>query len=388
MKKDKNENIDELLAEVKYYINEPNVKAHTTRVAAPGHDARVQTVPRTDSVRTGPREAGARSLAPPAEPPAAYYGSPYAEPAEQPKRRRRHRFLRFLFALFIIAAVLAGAFLLLCEQPKANSGGSRKPLYSTVLICGTDESGMRTDTMMLASVDAFSGRISLMSLPRDTLVYAEWNAPKLNVAYGWYGHDEDALDNLLDYVEELIGFRPDGCAVTTLDVFVEAVDLMGGVDFDVPVDMHYIDPTQDLYIDIAAGMQHLDGEKAVQLCRFRSGYASADLMRISVQRDFISAAVKQWAKPENVVKIPDLIELAKNNITTDLSARNIMWLAAALLRCGTSDIGTDTLPGYTQTISGTSYYIADAQGIADLVNEKFNPYKKDVKAEKLVVRTG
>ena len=83
-------------------------------------------------------------------------------------------------------------------------------------------------------------------------------------------------------------------AMVNFDVFARVVDLFGGVDFDVPVDMDYEDPYQDLYIHLKAGEQHLNGEEALQVMRFRSGYAMADLERVNVQRNFVQAAMDQW----------------------------------------------------------------------------------------------
>jgi LCP family protein required for cell wall assembly len=80
------------------------------------------------------------------------------------------------------------------------------------------------------------------------------------------------------------------------DGFVELVDSVDGVDFDVPVRMKYDDPTQNLHIDLQKGPQHLDGPKAVQFMRFRQnnpgipgGYPDGDLGRIKAQQAFIKA---------------------------------------------------------------------------------------------------
>ena len=83
----------------------------------------------------------------------------------------------------------------------------------------------------------------------------------------------------LDYVADIIGYRPDGYMLITLDAFVDIVDLMGGVEFDVPMDMFYEDSSQDLFIDLKEGKQTLDGYAAMGLVRFRKGYYDQDLGR-------------------------------------------------------------------------------------------------------------
>ena len=164
--------------------------------------------------------------------------------------------------------------LLLAKQPKAEETlGARRDGCSTILLAGTDKSGDRTDTVMLLSVDRSAKRLTLLSIPRDTKVNSTYTPHKINIAYGVNGKDQEGMEALMDYVTELVGFRPDGYVLIDLDVFVDLVDKMGGVKFDVPCDMDYSDPAQDLTIDLKAGMQRLNGEQAMGLVRFRSGYA-------------------------------------------------------------------------------------------------------------------
>ena len=106
------------------------------------------------------------------------------------------------------------------------------------------------------------------------------------------------------------------------------------------MDMRYSDPSQGLEIKLSAGKQHLDGAEAIQLVRFRSGYAMADITRTSVQRDFVKAAFTQWASVKSVVKLPVLMGILRKNVTTDLSAANMMWLCRAILSCGVSNMGS------------------------------------------------
>ena len=90
------------------------------------------------------------------------------------------------------------------------------------------------------------------------------------------------------------------------------VDAIGGVEFDVPMRMYYTDPTQDLYIDLQPGLQTLDGEHAMQLVRFRKGYATQDLQRTEVQRDFLQALAKQCLKVSNLSKIGSFAKIFKD----------------------------------------------------------------------------
>lgn len=296
-----------------------------------------------------------------------------------PKKKKKHRVLRafgkILLVIVLLLGVLIGAAHFLASQPMADNGRARKDGCTTILLAGTDESGDRTDTIMLLNINRDEKRMSLMSIPRDTKVNSTYVPHKINSAYGVNGKGEEGMDSLMDYVADCIGFRPDGYVLLELDVFIELVDLFGGVEFDVPMDMNYEDPSQDLYIHLNKGVQTLDGEQAMGLVRFRYGYADADIGRVSVQRDFMLAAIGQWASVKNVFKLPQALRLFGKYALTDLSTRNLLWLAESVVLCGTDDMFMTTVPFYL-----TGDYVAiDADGdYLDLINEYFNPYERDI----------
>lgn len=306
-----------------------------------------------------------------------------------PQKKKKHRFLKVLLVLILI---LAGSLFAILKfnlfQPTADTGtlGARKTGASTILIAGTDDGGSRTDTMMLVYVNAVSGELNLLSIPRDTLVNASYNVPKLNACYGVNGGGEEGMEALMDKVQAIIGFRPDGYVLTNLDAFIDLVDLMGGVEFEVPQDMYYNDPAQDLYIDLKAGLQTLNGEQAMGLVRYRSGYATADVQRMSVQRDFVSAAIDQWASLKSIPKLPQALALVQSSLTTDLSTGNIVWLAGALFRANPENMVTETLSGSGCWWNGGSYYALDPAGVAEMVNTYCNPYEQEVTTADLQIR--
>ena len=306
---------------------------------------------------------------------------------EQPKRRHG---LRIVLALALLLAISVAAFhFLLARQPESEAALSdRKKGCATILVAGTDEGGYRTDSMLLVNIDRAERRIHLVSIPRDTLIYCEYSVPKINSAYGWAGGGEAGMQELLLRVSEIIGFEPDGYAVVDLSVFEQLVDLMGGITFDVPVDMHYSDPTQGLRIDLSAGEQHLNGEQAMQVARFRSGYATADLGRIEVQRSLVSAALRQWVSPKGALHLSKAIRLVLDHTNTNLTKANLLWLAESFLLCSRTQIDSATLPGSAASFSSGSYYVLDADSVADTVNRYLNPYEKGVQPAELYIRKG
>lgn len=314
-----------------------------------------------------------------------------SEEKKRPARRRGRGAVRALVALMLVLAIVcAGLHFIVAKAPQAEpaSLGARKAGCATILLAGTDEGGYRTDTMMLLSVNRATGRMSLVSIPRDTLVYCEYSVPKINSAYGWASGGESGMQQLLRRVEEIIGFAPDGYVLVDLSSFEALVDAMGGVDFDVPIDMHYEDPTQGLTIDLSAGQQHLNGAQAMQLVRFRSGYATQDLGRVETQRAFVSAAVSQWTSIKGALHLPKALRLVTQAAQTDLTARELLWLCESALVCSGGEIETRTLPGAASYIAGGSYYVLDAAGVAETINACCNPYEQAVAVSNLDIRVG
>ncbi len=295
-------------------------------------------------------------------------------PREKPKRkkhRRRGGFLRFLAALVLLVIV---AVVVVGKAPVRNPDDlERIPGRSTVLLCGTDEDGTRTDTILLLTLDRSEGSLRLLSIPRDTYAPA-YVVPKINSAYGAVGGGEKGMEQLMEQVKNVVGFMPDGYALVNLSAFVEAVDLLGGLDFDVPMDMDYDDPDQNLFIHLKAGEQHLTGEQLMWVVRFRSGYANADIGRTEVQRAVMKAAMKQWLRPKTLAALPGLWRIYQENLTTDLSVRNIVWMARVLLKGMSGDIEANVLPGYATMAGDASVYMIDTYAASAILPD-YSPYK-------------
>lgn len=313
---------------------------------------------------------------------------PEPAPAQNiPVPKKKHGFFGFfLKLLFTLVILLAAAILvlhLLAKPPKGNENlGVHSDESCTILLAGTDKSGDRTDTIMLLNINRENGKISLMSIPRDTKVNSTYTPHSINIAYGVNGKGAEGMDSLMDYVSDCVGFRPDGYVLLELDVFIDLVNMLGGVDFEVPMDMFYEDASQDLFIDLKEGLQALDGEKAMELVRFRYGYADADIGRGRVQRDFMKSAMDQWFSWKNIWKAPAALAMLRSKSQTDLSVGNFVWLAEAVLSCGTDDMEMTVVPFY---FSG-SYLIIDAgQNYLDLLNSRFNPYSEPITWDDLYI---
>ncbi len=250
----------------------------------------------------------------------------------------------------------------------------------TFLICGRDKVGANTDTMMVGSINTDTHEINVVSIPRDTLVNISESVKKVNTLYAYdLVSGGNGIDGLLDGIEDLLGFRVDCYAVVNLSAVEQMVDAIGGVNYDVPLDMYYEDPDQDLHINISAGYQHLTGAQAVQVLRFRAGYASADIGRIGTQQDFLMSVAKQMISLGNIPNLTKLISVFTSNVETDLTADNLSFLARQFLLCSSDDIHFYTLNGdYGCNIKGLSYVSLYLDEWIKLVNDVLNPWYDDV----------
>ena len=299
----------------------------------------------------------------------------YTDGAEAPapkKRRRRGRGCLVALAapLCLLLALLLAVSLLLQPPSSDEAIGERKRATATVLVCGTDADGTRTDTMMLLYLSGSEKRVGLLSLPRDTYTIATAGyAAKLNSAYGRNNCGEEGMEALLDYMADIIGYRPDGYVLVNMDVVPKIVDRLGGVEVDVPLSF------TEGSITLQQGLQRLNGEETLALLRHRSSYATADLKRVEMQRAVIKACMEQWISLDRLTDAGAILELVEENTLSSLSRGNYLWIAKTVLMNLGKGFVTETLPGHADYVAGGSYYLLDRQGVAELINQSFNPYK-------------
>ena len=276
------------------------------------------------------------------------------------------------------------------EGTRPRSDGERKSQdYYTVLILGRDTGGGgNTDTMLLASYDVTNQKATVMSIPRDTMVNVSWDIKRINSVYNYYGGGDRGIQYLYKEIAQLVGFEPDYQVVVEWDAVGQIVDAMGGVWFDVPRNMNYDDPYQDLHIHQEKGYRLLTGDDAMQVLRYRHdndmryGYPDGDLGRIKTQQAFLTAMVDQLLQIKNVTKINQFIQVFQNNVETDLSFQNILWFAQQAILGGLSmeNVEFVTMPNRTASCwsrtyhNYQSYVVPSANELLELVNTKLSPY--------------
>lgn len=316
----------------------------------------------------------------------------------------QRRALYVLLALIALLGVSLGSYLLwerapaLTEEAALASPATAPPTDAvvsvaaprerrsyTLLLVGNDDGNGNTDTILVARLDTMAHRLDIVSLPRDTYVNLNWNIRKLNAVYaGTANAGGVGIEGLKQQVKNLLGFGVDCYAVVGLELFVEAVDRIGGVDFDVPCDMDYDDPTQQLSIHLKAGPQHLDGRQAMGVVRYRRGYVNGDLDRVEVQQRFLKAVATQLLQ-RGLPQLKEIAVLLFEHTETDLYAANIAFFLRQALLCDSENIRFATMPNIPADVAGLSYTFVDLEPWLQMVNERLNPFDMVVTRENLDV---
>lgn len=262
--------------------------------------------------------------------------------------------------------------------------GDRISDYFTFLICVKDKVASLTDTMIVAGFNTENHTINFMNIPRDTMSNVEryGSDKKINAAYAIGGIEQAKTE-----VSFLTGFVPDRYLIIDLQSIEKMVDLVGGVDYNIPFRMKYDAPDQNLHIDFQPGMQHLDGKEVVEFLRWRQNnpgipvdddsYDGSDTARIKKLQDFLIATSKQVLTIKNIPHISSIAAELSRMTDTDFSARELLWLCGQMFQL--DNIEMMTLPGYpSYTYAGTSnkywFFIPDETALVELLNQYFNPF--------------
>jgi len=276
-----------------------------------------------------------------------------------------------------------------------SAGNGRKEGVYTFLVAGRDVMSGSTDTMLLVSYDTVEKTVFGLNLPRDTMVNVSTASKRLNAVYSYNrGKDkatqaENGMAALKEEVAKLTGIIPDFYVVVEWEAVGELVDALGGVEFEVPFNMDYDDPYQNLHIHQKAGLRVLSGDDAMQVIRHRKNndgsHSNGDVGRLQVQQDFLRAVAKKCLQPSTLLKIPSLAQIFLDNVKTDLTIGNI--IAFAQLANGMdaeSGVDFETAPlAASFSYNGASMVTLDGEKLLEIVNEELNPYTRQIKLSDL-----
>ncbi len=247
-----------------------------------------------------------------------------------------------------------------------------------ILLMGTDAAGALTDVIMIYQIDPRLGQVKMLSIPRDTRILINNRTEKINAAHA-YGVKRTGSDGehrgdeyAIRAVRELTGIPIHHFVCINFAAFRQVIDELGGFDYNVPQRMYYNDDWQDLHIDLQPGMQHLDGDKAEQLVRFRH-YPNGDIDRVKVQQDVLKELIKQKVNLASLTKVKSIYNIVLKNVDTDMTLTDALGVAKNILDASSGEEGieTFTVPGNFKTIDGLSYWEASLPLLDELVAENF-----------------
>ena len=274
---------------------------------------------------------------------------------------------------------------------------ARKKGYYTFLIAGVDNISNSTDVLMLVSLDSEKHEINVVSVPRDTYINKSvggyLNITRINSIYAAaYNHEVNggtrsasarhiAMKDLCGRLEENMGIKLDYYMLVNVEAFRGIVDAVGGIYFDVPCDMDYDDPEQDLHIHLKAGEQLLDGAAAEGVVRYRKGYSQGDIDRVNVRANFMKAMISQVKEKLNVETTIKIIGELIGSVDTSLSLTQAIARARDVYSVPNENIRFTTLSGSTvmNPASGTwNYYVLNRRKAIEDINEYLNVYNGDI----------
>lgn len=265
----------------------------------------------------------------------------------------------------LTAKVLFGTSL---SESIANLLDKSKTEKANILLLGLDKGRIRADVIMVVSLDPVDNKINVLSIPRDTRVqYPSGRYDKINHSMGYKNPEE----TIIGLVKKITGMPIHYYCEVNFEGFRDVIDILGGVEYDVPINMHYDDPYQDLHIHVNKGLQVLNGKDAEGVVRYRATYANGDLGRINLQQDFLRALFAQKLQPKYISKAPALLREMNEHVTTNFAIADATKYLGMLKKMNSDSLQTHMLPGASKTISGISYYVYDEAAIKNIVLTSF-----------------
>lgn len=300
------------------------------------------------------------------------------------KKKKKHIGLK----IFIIIVILLGIFIGI-RLYKANGnilaailGHDEETLKNLeelqVLILG-ESTGM-SDTIIVASYDPKTQEAALMTIPRDTFTGENKSSAKyyhkINALYN-YG---ETPEKTVEAVNEITGLDLQYYIIVDTEALIKLVDAIGGLEYDVPIDMDYDDATQNLHIHLDAGYQKLTGAQVEQLVRFRHNnngstypykYGIEDHGRSRTQREVIIQLAKQSIKLKNVTEISNIIDILKKYVDTNLDLDSVKDYVPYAFEMNMDNIKVGRLPGKDDKVNGIWFFFYDEEETEAIVNELF-----------------
>lgn len=315
------------------------------------------------------------------------------------RKKSNHKKLKIFFIIIaIILIIFFGIFMYRFSKNGFSMQGFLSTLFGQneetlanldnldFLLIG--ESGNMTDSIMACRYDPKTQKAYMLSIPRDTFIgNSEANATTSDKINCVYNIKKDPM-NTVKAVNKVTGLNLKYYVFVDTKALTEIVDAIGGVEFDVPIDMEYDDTSKDntLHINLKKGTQKIDGNKAEQLLRFRHNndgssypkeYGDNDLGRMHTQRDFIKATLNQTIRANNIFKLNELLDIVNKHVKTNLSVSLIKDYIPYAVNFDTENLQSDMLPNESKKINEIWFVKVIDSEAEKLVNDMFFGGTKD-----------
>lgn len=310
------------------------------------------------------------------------------------KKRKKRTGLKVFMLILVVLAIAGGIFAKKIYDLDGNwlaalFGHNKNTLENLdkLYILAMGESTGMSDTIIVCSYDPKTQEASMLSIPRDTYVtngnykYSVYN--KINSLYSGGKTPEKTVQA----VNEITGLDINYYILVDTEALIKLVNLIGGVYFDVPIDMNYDDDGQDLHIHLTKGYQKLTGEQVEQVVRFRHNndgtsyppeYGDEDYGRMKTQRNIITEITKQTIKLKNITEIKNILNIMKEDVKTNVNFNSIMDYVPYAVNVDMNTIKTSQLPGVSENRGGYGWFFYhDEEETKAMVDELFNGIKPE-----------
>lgn len=303
-------------------------------------------------------------------------------------KKKRHIGLKIFIGILILLAIAGGLFAKRVHDLDGNwlaalLGHNKDTLQNLdkLYILAMGESTGMSDTIIVCSYDPKTQEASMLSIPRDTFIGdSKSNAKTTDKINSLYNNGRNP-ERTMEAVNRLTGLNIQNYILIDTEALVELVDVIGGVEFNVPIDMKYDDNGQDLHVNLKAGYQKLNGDQVEQLVRFRHNqngstysyeYGIEDFGRMRTQREVIIAIAKQTIKLKNVKEIGNILDIAEKYVQTNMNFKSLKDYIPYAININTDNIKAQQLPGTAKYLNGLSFFLADEEETQKTVDELFN----------------
>ena len=341
---------------------------------------------------------------------------------KKPKKKKKGRWWKtLLIVVLVLAIIFGGAFAIITNALKPNGGISGTTISSIVntpkeyqgkelnlLVVGIDRSsegdsvstdgvndGM-TDMIMWLHFDNENKSVSMLQIPRNIMVTTDRSVSgnyQINAVAKTQGNSGyNNIDALAQLLYDQFKLECDGYISIRLEALSELIDILGGIDVNVPEAIDYRNVKGGGNSYLPAGYQRLTGAQAEFFLRARKTYNTSDLKRLEVQRYFYSALFARL-RSMTVVDIARMLPFMLTYVETDLSVSELVSVAVSMLKIHSDKICLARVPVYMgdtlkwplNVEKPNSVVVVAKQETADVLNQYFRAADRQVDASELNV---